>query len=270
MGIPRLAAWWNRKKVLILCYHGVTGRRSRSPDDPDGMHIRAERFLAQMDHLQGRYRILGLQEVLAARAQGRPLPHYSAVVTFDDGFRNFFTQAAPLLTKRRIPATLFLVTRWIREDGTPPSPDTEGWSPSDEKRWLSWPEVEWIRNRWGFELGSHTCSHAPLTVLAPEAVERELVDSHREITSRFGEDGLCLAYPKGGYTDAIARQARESGYRCALTTEEGLDRENADLFALQRLLIGDDDRLPIFAARVSGLICALKRCRSVLGGGFKK
>ncbi|HLL73744.1 MAG TPA: hypothetical protein VK421_00490, partial [Pyrinomonadaceae bacterium] len=66
-GVTRLAAWLNRGRVVILCYHGVTARRGRRPDDPTGLHVRADRFEAQLDYLRRNYRVLSLGEYLAAR-----------------------------------------------------------------------------------------------------------------------------------------------------------------------------------------------------------
>ena len=65
--LTRLAAWCNRKRVIILCYHGVTERASRHPDDPSGLHIRADRFEAQLDYLRRHYRVISLAKFLEAR-----------------------------------------------------------------------------------------------------------------------------------------------------------------------------------------------------------
>lgn len=255
-GATRLAAWWNRGRVMILCYHGVTARAERMEDDPTGLHIRAERFEAQLEHLRRRYRVLSLGEYLAARREGRRLPPRSVVITFDDGYRNFYTMAAPRLRERGLPAALFLTVGKIAA-----APRAEGdWEPEDDVRYLSWPEVVELRDG-GVEIGSHTCTHPMLSQLPFEEAERELRDSLREVARHTGDEAPPFAYPFGDYTAELAERTRTLGYSCALTTDAGTNGEGEDLYKLRRVLVGDDDDEPAFAARVSGLAALLGRAR---------
>jgi peptidoglycan/xylan/chitin deacetylase (PgdA/CDA1 family) len=257
LGVTRLAAWWNRGRVMILCYHGVTARAERMAEDPTGLHIRAERFEAQLEHLRRHYRVLPLGEYLAARRGGRPLPPRSVVITFDDGYRNFYTMAAPRLRVRGLPASLFLT---VGEIGAEPRGDG-GWEPEDDVRYLSWPEVVELRGR-GVEIGSHTCTHPMLSKLPAAEAERELRESLAEVARRTGEPAPPFAYPFGDYTPELAERARALGYSCALTTDAGPNGAGEDLYRLRRVLVGDDDDEPAFAARVSGLAALLARALS--------
>ena len=257
LGVTRFASWWNRKRVTILCYHGVTERPTRRPDDPFGLHVRLGRFLAQLEHLQQWYRVISLREYLDAREEGVPLPDYSVVLTFDDGYRNFLTVAWPRLRECAMPATMFLITdRMPAADGVARD---RAWTPADDETCLSWDEVEMLERSPAVDFGSHTCSHAKLTTLSAEQVQHELRSSHDAVLSRLkGCEGLPLAYPYGDTSEAIVEQARSVGYRCGLTTEEGANDAEMDRFALRRVLIGDNDATPAFAARVSGLTRWLK------------
>jgi len=250
-GAVRLAAWLNRARVVILCYHGVTGRDARAAFDPDGLHVRRERFERQLDYLRRRYRVVSLSEYLSARREGRRLPPYTAVVTFDDGYRNFLTLAAPRLAERRIPASVFLITDRVRDDATDASP--REWAEADDESYLSWSEVDGLRREHGFEFGSHTCSHPKLTTLTSDEAERELRESRDLLSSRLGSPSVPFAYPYGDYSDSIAERARALGYDCALTTDDGPNDARVDAFKLRRTLVGDDDDEASFAARVSGL-----------------
>ncbi len=259
LGITRFAAWLNRRQVRILCYHGVTQRSVRSAQDPFGLHVRQDRFESQLDHLRRHYRIISLQEYLTARRQGRPLPHYAIVLTFDDGFRNFFTTAAPLLIKWNMPATIFIITDRTGDDQEAIPLDRE-WSPSDDESHLSWAEVQALKKKSHFAFGSHTCSHPTLSSLPPNQVEEELHNSYSVITSRIRENGgIPLAYPKGAYSDSVIEQARSLGYICGLTTTAGRNDLKTEPFALRRILIGDDDHKAAFAARVAGWVGWLRR-----------
>jgi peptidoglycan/xylan/chitin deacetylase (PgdA/CDA1 family) len=261
-GLTRLAAWWNRKRVTILCYHGVTERGERGPDDPFGLHVRRARFVAQLDHLARYYRVVSLRDYLEAKRERRPLPDYSVVLTFDDGYRNILTVAAPCLSERGLPASIFLITDRVREK---PSLDLDlAWAPGDDEAYLTWDEVGELERSQALEFGSHTRSHPKLSLLSKREMELELVESRAAITDHSGSGSVAFAYPYGDYSDSVVAEARAAGYICALTTDEGPNHLSEDLFTLRRTLIGDDDDVPAFAARVSGLAAWMGRAAAFL------
>jgi peptidoglycan/xylan/chitin deacetylase (PgdA/CDA1 family) len=262
-GTTRLAAWWNRRRVIFLCYHGVTERTRRGSNDPHGIHVPRARFEAQLDYLQRRYHVIPLRQYLAARREGLKLPHYSVVLTFDDGFRNFLTVAAPRLAERGMPASVFIITNNTAEG----SANIERrWSPADDWTYLSWAELETLTREQQIEIGSHTCSHTRLPTLSPEETERELRDSYDAVRKRFGRSLVApaLSYPKGEYSAVLSRLARSVGYACAVTVDGGAnDPAHTEPFALGRTLIGDEDDAAAFAVRVSGVRDWLVRLNSI-------
>jgi len=249
VGLTRLAAWWNRKRVVILCYHGVTERSQRHPSDHAGLHIRADRFEAQLDYLRRHYNVISLAEFLKARETNESLPDRSVVLTFDDGYRNFLTGALPRLIAREMPVSVFLITDRIKTEN---QAHANGWSEADDETYLSWDEVKELQ-RHGVEFGSHTCSHPKLSEVGPAEAERELRSSHEQIASHLSQATMPLAFPYGSYTESVIAMTRALPYSCALTTEAGTNSPVTDPYLLRRNLIGDDDDEPLFAARVSGL-----------------
>ncbi|HEV7396570.1 MAG TPA: polysaccharide deacetylase family protein [Pyrinomonadaceae bacterium] len=259
-GITRLSAWRFRKRVIFLCYHGVTERASRSASDSKGLHVNAKRFARHLAFLQKHYHIIPFREFLRAREENRRLPDNCAVLTFDDGFRNFLTVAAPMLAARKIPATVFLITGKAEESSNQDLPAQ--WSPLDDERYLSWDEARYLMNVQDIEFGSHTCSHPGLVMLSDADRRHELHHSHDELVSQLKVEIPTLSYPKGQYSDLVADDARNVGYSCAVTTDRGQNELNHDLFSLGRTLIGDFDDEAAFAVRVSGLRWSLVRALS--------
>jgi peptidoglycan/xylan/chitin deacetylase (PgdA/CDA1 family) len=247
-GFTRLAAWRNRKRVVFLCYHGVTGRARRSPKDPTGLHVNHQRFAAQLDFLARHYNFISLDEYLQARHAGRSLPDYSLVLTFDDGFRNFLTVAAPLLAARRIPTTVFLITGNADCDEVRET----AWEPRDDSSYLSWSEAKFLKEKYQIDFGSHTCSHSPLMSLSQSEIVRELRQSRDDLTRNLGIEWPALSYPKGERSQMLAKEARKQGYSCAVTTDRGANEMAHDLFTLGRTLVGDADDEMSLAVRVSG------------------
>ena len=250
-GLTAFVAWWYRKRVVFLCYHGVTKLTARSPEDPKGLHVNADRFAMHLDFMQRHYYVIPLREYINAQRHATSLPEYSLVLTFDDGFRNFLTVAAPMLAARNLPATVFLITDKAGEECGDDLPST--WTPEDDKRYLSWAEVRTLKQEQGIQFGSHTCSHLELLTLSTEDTNRELLNSYNDLVSNVTVETPTLSYPKGQYSTLLANEARKVGYACAVTTDQGPNHINHDLYTLGRTLIGDNDDKASFAVRVSGL-----------------
>jgi peptidoglycan/xylan/chitin deacetylase (PgdA/CDA1 family) len=162
-GVTRFAAWRNRKRVIFLCYHGVTERLTRAPEDSKALQVNRQRFATHLDFLARRYHPISLRDYLTARDTGQCLRDYSVILTFDDGFRNFLTVAAPLLVERNIPATVFLITDKVAQEN---GEGESSWSPEDDQKSLSWAEARMLKEQYRFEFGSHTCSHSRLLGLS--------------------------------------------------------------------------------------------------------
>src|SRR2546425_10619647 len=111
-GLAWLSARLNRRKILVLVYHGVRACHVDPVLDFDGMHVRARRFARQMRYVSRRYRVVTLDRLLEpgkAPTPDRPC----AVITIDDGYRNIHEVAFPILRRLRLPATLFVSTGFI-------------------------------------------------------------------------------------------------------------------------------------------------------------
>jgi peptidoglycan/xylan/chitin deacetylase (PgdA/CDA1 family) len=94
------------ERALILGYHRVATLDS----DPWSLCVSPHNFAAQMDYLCRRGRPQGLSNLMRARLNGEQFPGSSIAVTFDDGYVDTLTGAAPILEHYRVPATIFLPT----------------------------------------------------------------------------------------------------------------------------------------------------------------
>ena len=107
-----------KRSIAILMYHGVADDLAAIPD---WCQVPVWEFAQQMEFLRDRYRVLALSEVIHRVESGLPLPDRTACLTFDDGFRNVYTAAWPILSKYQLPATSFVVTS-LPDTGAPPWP----------------------------------------------------------------------------------------------------------------------------------------------------
>ncbi|HWB57325.1 MAG TPA: polysaccharide deacetylase family protein [Gaiellaceae bacterium] len=165
-----------------------------------------------------------LSESERRRADGS-LPPRCVVVTFDDGFHSAL-RATEVLDRLGYPATVFVVTSFA-DSGEPLCwPGIEQWRHShlaDEVRPLRWNDLEKLRDA-GWEIGSHTVTHALLTGLDGDRLARELRLSREAIARRFGSCET-VAYPYGRADDRVAAAARSIGYSagCTLTGAHVID-----------------------------------------------
>ncbi len=113
LGILRLSRWLNRRRLLIVTYHGVLPSGAGPADSRSRNVVAEDDFRRQVRYLSRAYRCLPLSEAVERLRAGGALPPYSACVTFDDGFRNNFVHAFPILREYGVPATIFLTTGHI-------------------------------------------------------------------------------------------------------------------------------------------------------------
>jgi len=113
-GLINLLFFLNSKKVTILAYHGVSTRdRTTGIRNHGGNHLAVAKFSKQIEYLSRHRNVLPLTNVIELLNEGREIPNGTIAITFDDGYRSFYTLAWPILKPLGIPATVFIATRWI-------------------------------------------------------------------------------------------------------------------------------------------------------------
>jgi len=102
-------------------------------------------------------------------------------------------------------------------------------------------------------VGSHGCSHRDLARLSPAERLHDLQESKQRIERELATSCRAVAYPYGAWNEEVTAAARQAGYACGLTTDEGTTDITSDPFALHRTMVGDRGAFSIFCARVSGV-----------------
>jgi peptidoglycan/xylan/chitin deacetylase (PgdA/CDA1 family) len=110
LGIDSLLRNFNKDKLLVVTYHGIC---KTSYDPPFWTQLPEKVFIGQIKYLSSHYTIISLSEFISCLEEGIDLPERAALVTFDDGLRNNYTVAFPILVRFGIQATIFLTTDFM-------------------------------------------------------------------------------------------------------------------------------------------------------------
>jgi peptidoglycan/xylan/chitin deacetylase (PgdA/CDA1 family) len=192
------------------------------------------------------------------RLRGGTVPERHVVVTFDDGYRNVYTEALPTLLRHGFTATVFLVADYVgRDNGWPGHAPPMGRLPL-----VSWEEARELYSH-GVELAAHTCTHPDLTRLAPAEAEAEVVRSKAEIEARTGAAVTTFAYPYGLF-DAAAVESARRHFRGACTTRMGRAGPGDDPHALDRIDAFYFQRPALFTGLPAPLLDPYLRARQLV------
>lgn len=169
-------------------------------------------------------------------------------VTFDDGYRNVFRNALPVLREQGFTATNYFVARqlnggnvWDYEKGIAHS---DLMSADELRLWAAE----------GMEVGSHTLDHPYLPKLSPEVADYQIRQSKRELEDTLGAEVSAFCYPYGGETAELRNMVRGAGYTNATTTVAGLARADDDVYELPRVTV----------ARSTNIFRFLQKCMTRL------
>ncbi|MFO0930937.1 MAG: polysaccharide deacetylase family protein [Gemmataceae bacterium] len=207
-----LARACGQQFLSILLFHRVT---DVIPED--GLTVSPRRFERICRLLADRFQVVPLAEVFRLLHTGRPFPARTLAITFDDSYRNNL-DAAAVLARYRLPATFFLPTAFVDttrvfdwDRGLPHLPN------------LTWDDVRRLADL-GFDIGSHTVSHANMGAVSAAQARYELAESKAELERQLRRPVRWFAYPYGGrqhlrpeYLPLI----REVGYEGAVSAYGG-------------------------------------------------
>jgi peptidoglycan/xylan/chitin deacetylase (PgdA/CDA1 family) len=213
--------------VPVLMYHSVT---ETPPASTRRLSVHPDAFAHQLALLRRRgCTTLPFGEFAAAVEARRPVPERSVVLTFDDGYADFYDTVLPLLQAHGFTATLFVTTGWLADAG-----DRAAGRPLD--RMLSWGQLRELAAA-GIEIGAHSHSHAQLDQIRRPELRAELRESRALLESATGQPVRSMAYPFGYSSAAVRGEVRAAGYRYAAAVANTVGGAGADLLALPRLTV---------------------------------
>lgn len=221
--------------VPILLYHYI--RINPNPRDRVGYSLSTPpaMFRAQMQYLADHgYHVISLHQAVVAVRNHSGLPSHPVVLTFDDGYADFFTTAMPIMRSHGFTATDFVI--------------------SGRMGWYSFmtPSQVVAADGMGFTIGAHTVDHVALAALVPARATWEMRQSKLALEGLLGHPVLDFAYPYGSYNVYDIAQAKSLGFEEAVSTLYGTLHSAGQLYYLSRERLGGSLSLGYFASIVGG------------------
>ena len=209
-------------RVPILMYHYISAPPEGADDVRRDLSLPPERFEEHLQYLveQG-YQSITLADLVIALQTGSALPPKPIIITLDDGYRDAYTNAYPLLVKYHMKATIFIITGLVDDN----NPD-----------YLTWAQVAEMSSH-DIDIESHSVNHPDLCNRDAAYVQHELSASKQAIEARTGRTVRFFCYPSGEYDANVINLLPGEGYWAAVTTVQGIEQKSSNLYELVRLRV---------------------------------
>lgn len=274
---PSAAATLPGDGYNVLCYHNVLDDPLQ---DPEKYTVSTAALVQQFSWLkENGYQVIGVDQLLAARTGDKPLPAKAVMLTFDDGYRSFYTHVYPLLKQFNYPAVLAIEGSWLHLKPGETVP-YEGHNYT-RATFLSEDEIREMASSGLVEIASHSYDlHRGIQAnlqgnQLPAAVSRlynpqdNSYESDQDYLSRVSSDlkangdyigqvaghrPRVMVWPYGRYNEVVLEVAHSLGMPITFTLEDGINSVKEPSGQVKRILIGHNTSIADLAEDLSGTV----------------
>lgn len=212
----------NKVKLPIVMYHYVEVVKDEGDRIRKSLNIHPYVFERQMKALSdAKFETYFVKDVPTILRGVNHISTRSAVLTFDDGYEDFYTYAFPILKKYNIKSTIYLVWNFIGRKG-----------------FLNKKQINEIIDSGIVEVGSHAVNHIGLSGLPVKSEKFQIDDSKDLLEEEFGIEISTFAYPYGSYDERSTKLVEDAQYIAAVSVKSGAFHSPDEMFALKRLRAG--------------------------------
>lgn len=237
-----LSKFSSAKPLPILCYHSINDTQNE-----ESQPLEIDLFASHLAWLATRYDVISLRDLIARLQSDDPIDDNVVAITFDDGYRDNFETALPLLEKYKCHATFFIVSEFIK--GNVILNGQDGWEP------LTWEQVKKMDSSPYAEIGVHSKTHRMLSSLSGDELISEIRDSKICIEQQLDRQVDLFAFPNG-QGDDIPEQAltmlKTLGYKGGCSTFWRSTQKPEQVYVLNRLMIFQGDTVHHLKQKLDG------------------
>ncbi|MBU3621910.1 poly-beta-1,6-N-acetyl-D-glucosamine N-deacetylase PgaB [Polynucleobacter sp. CS-Odin-A6] len=273
---------WGQSNFKVLSFHDIVIEKTASSEIDD---VTTDNLINYFSWLKANnYQVISIQDVLNAKKAGKRLPDKSIVLTFDDGYKSFYTYVFPLLKAFQYPATLAIVGSWLEV----PENDTVLYADQQVPRskFLSIQELREISQSGLVEIASHTYDlhHGVLGNIEGNTmpalttfeynntthqyesedhylarIKADLIKNNVWIKKQTGTIPRIIVWPYGRYNQIAQTMAKDLGMEVAITLDDGENLELQPVDSIRRIYLINNPEIDEFAANLRESPPALER-----------
>lgn len=220
---PQMPIQYGRSAhVSILTYHYIGNNPNLADKGRDNLSVSPDLFEAQMAHLAGRgYTPISLDTMYAGLFGQIQLPGKPIILTFDDGYIDFYVNAFPILRRFNFHAVVFIPTGLM-----------------GGSYYLTWDQIKEMDGSSLISFQSHSVNHPNLNSLDHSQLTYQLSESKKTLEVSLGKPVNFIAYPFGASNSIVWQATREAGYLGGVGTWYGTLISEGTMFNMPRVKIG--------------------------------
>lgn len=209
--------------IPILMYHYVEIVKDAKDTTRQKLNTPPSVLEKQIQTLKENGYMFVTSSYVSLALKGKITPQKKVVVlTFDDGYGDFYTDAYPILQKEGVPAVVYIIVHAL-----------------DKPNYMTTRQVEALVRNQHIEIGAHTLNHIWLKGQTADVVKKEVRESRNELRERFSVPVFSFAYPYGAFDEQAERIVREAGFTTAVSTVPGASHTESSRYFLYRVRPGD-------------------------------
>lgn len=221
-GIKSIASTSATVKIPIIMYHYVEYVKDANDIIRKKLNINPYLFEGHIRSLEEtRYKTYFVRDIPDILDGKIKYSTRSAVLTFDDGYEDFYSVVFPLLKKYQMKATMYIVYDFIGRKG-----------------FMNEEEIKEIMASGLVELGAHTLDHLYLKFLPENTQRKQIIESKKKLEELFGIQVKTFAYPYGAFSEETVNLVKEAGYTVAVSVIPGMQQSTDNILYLSRVRPG--------------------------------
>lgn len=209
-------------KIPILMYHYVEYNQDERDFIRDSLNVPPHVFEAQIKTLKNAgYKFITPGDLLTIMEDETLRQEKYVILSFDDGYTDFYTDVLPILKRQRVKAVNYIIYNFM-----------------GNLNYMTKDQIKTVIQSGLVEIGAHTLNHAWLKGLDKETAQNELSMSKEMLEKEFGVTITSFAYPYGAYNREVITLTKKAGYTNAVTIEPGNMVDEKNIFELPRIRPG--------------------------------
>jgi len=232
--IPIPAQSGRSVRVPILTYHYIGNNPNPADKARDNLSVAPDKFEEQLGYIsKNGYNTITFDTLYAALNGTTSLPAKSVILTFDDGYMDFYYNAYQALKRFNLHATVFIPTALM-----------------GGSYYLTWDQIREMNSSGLISFQSHSVNHLNLTALSDEQLKFQLIESKKVLEAQLGKAVNTFAYPYGASDQRVWNAVKKAGYVGAVGTWYGIIESEGTILDMPRVKIGGGENITSFASKL--------------------